>query len=73
MIDAVHNRCIDVLAARGRDDDLLGTRLDVLACRFARAEETRALEYYLNAQLAPGQLGWIALSDARLYWHLQDH
>ena len=61
MVDAVHNRRIDVFTAGRGNDDLFRAALDVQAGLLFGGEETRAFEYHVDTQLTPRQLGRIAL------------
>src|SRR5690606_15785051 len=63
VVDAVHDGGVDVLAAGGRDDDLLGAALQVRAGLFLGGEEAGALEHHVDLQLAPGQLGRVAIGQ----------
>ena len=61
VVDAVDNGRVNVFTAGRRDDDFLRAGLDVLAGGFARAEEAGAFKHNIDAQLAPRQLGRVAL------------
>ena len=51
----------EVLACRSRDNDLLGTSLNVSRSLLLRCIETCALEHYIYIEFAPGKLSCIWL------------
>ena len=63
VIDAVHDGRIDVVAARGGNHDFFRARRDVRRRLGLAGEQARALQHEIHAELAPGQLGRIALRD----------
>ncbi len=60
MVDAVdeHRR---VVLARGRQNDLLRTRVQVFLRRHLVQKQTGRLDHHVGADLAPIQLGRVAL------------
>ncbi|MCY1536942.1 hypothetical protein D9M68_724180 [compost metagenome] len=73
VVHAVHDGGVDVLAAGSRDDDLLGAALDVRAGLFLGREEARALQDHVDLQLAPGQLGRVAVGQHADLVAVDDH
>ena len=63
VVHAVHDRLVHPGAARRRDHNLLGATVDVLAGRFSRAKQPRALEDHVDAELSPRQLGGVAFGE----------
>ena len=54
----------DVFAlGRARDDDLLGTSVDMLGSKFTRLEDAGGFNNDVDAELAPGQVLGIALAE----------
>ena len=54
----------DVRALRGRrDDHLLGSAFEVLGRALAVGEEAGGLDHHVGAELAPGQVGGVALGE----------
>src|SRR5690606_5576479 len=60
VVDAHHHGQVLTLG-RGGDDDLLGAGLDVLAGILGLGEPAGGLDDHVDAELAPGQLGRVAL------------
>src|SRR5690606_3086925 len=52
---------VDVFASRGRNNHLVGTRLQVGAGLLLGREKAGALEHDIDLELGPGQFGGIAL------------
>ncbi len=64
VVDAIDHG--DVLTAgRGRDQHPLGAGLQVLARRLALGEDAGAFQRHIDLELAPGQVGGIALGQHR--------
>src|SRR4029077_1863476 len=61
VVDAVDDGGVDVLAPGGGDHYLLGAALEVRAGLRLAGEEPGALEHVLDADVAPGELGRVAL------------
>jgi hypothetical protein len=61
VVDPQHHGGVDLILGRDAQHDLLGTRRDVLFQRFAVAKDARGLDDEVDAQLAPGDLGRVAL------------
>ena len=62
VVDAEHDRDVRV-GRRGRDDDLLRARVEVLLRTFAVREEAGRLEHHVHAEVAPGEIGRIAFGE----------
>ena len=62
VVDPERHRDVGVLRRRG-DDDLLGARLEVQRGLVALGEEARALDDDVHAQVAPRQVGGVALGE----------
>ena len=73
VVDAVDDGGIDVLAARRRDHHLLRAALEVRAGLGLAGEEPGALEHEFGAELAPGELGRIALGEHADAVAVDDH
>ena len=63
VVDAVHDRRVDVLAAGRGDDHLLRAALEVRRGLLLGREEAGALEHDVDAERRPRQLGGIALRE----------
>src|SRR5690606_10352582 len=73
VVDAVDDGGVDILAARGGDDDFLGAALQVGRGLFLGGEEARAFQHHVHAQVAPGQLGRIAVGQHADAVAVDDH
>ena len=62
VVDLVHERGVHALA-RGRDDDLLRPALDVGRGAVAAGEDARGIDDDVGADVAPGDLGRVALGE----------
>ncbi|BDZ50616.1 hypothetical protein GCM10025867_28570 [Frondihabitans sucicola] len=62
LVDTEDDRRV-VTGGRSRDDDLLGSRVDVLLRVGGLREETGRLDDDLDAELAPGQVRGVALFE----------
>ncbi len=63
VIHAVNDRLFHAGTTRCRNDDLLRAARDVLAGRFRRAEQARALVDDVDAEIAPRQLRRVTLGE----------
>jgi hypothetical protein len=62
VVDPVDDHDVGVAAGRG-DQHLLGAAFQVFGGGFALGEQAGALEHDVDAELAPGQVGRIALGQ----------
>ena len=65
LVDA-HDNGLDIALARSRDDDFLGTGCEVTGGSGRIGEQAGGFDNVINAHLAPGQIGRIALSHDTL-------
>src|SRR5690606_20524309 len=63
VVHAVHDRGVHILATGGRDDDFLGTGLNVLTSLFLGGESAGTFQHYVHTQLSPRQGQRIALAQ----------
>ena len=54
MVDPVDDRCVNILAARCRDNDLLSAASQVCTGFFLTGEKSCALHDDIDAQFCPG-------------------
>src|SRR6266508_216091 len=62
-IDAVDNRNNVITLRRGRENDILGARLNVLLEIFFFGKHTRTLKDNIYSQAGPWKLGWILFTE----------
>jgi hypothetical protein len=73
LVDAEDDGGVDILAARCRDDDLLGAALQVGRSLFLGGEEAGALQHDVHAQLAPWDFGRVTLREHADRIAVDDH
>ncbi len=73
MVDAIHNCCINIIAARGRDNHFLGAAGQMSTGFLFTGEKAGALQHDIDIQLFPGKLGGIAFRQHLDAVTIDDH